>query len=167
MVFICLEYYSSTQAKTERRRGEVGVEKSGMEGGTSCSPPRSPTSHNPPYLPKPQIHCPSTVIEYCYTAVVTIDIPNSGVRCTPSSYSSAPVRQLCHPQREAASISAGVSFAGHTADCYELRVSGVPCMFSSFKKRHVPTYLSYCLLFVVLRNMTEMIHFILGSSIYR
>ena len=53
----------------------------------------------------------------CYTAVVTIDISNSGVRCTPSSYSSAAVRQLCHPQREATSISAGVSFAGHTAAC--------------------------------------------------
>ena len=70
----------------------------------------------------------------CCTAVVTIDLSNSGVRCKPSSYSSAAVRQLCHPQREATSISAGVSFAGHTAACCELQVSGVPCMFSSFKK---------------------------------
>ena len=74
----------------------------------------------------------------CYTAVVTIDLSISGVRCKPSSYSSAAVRQLCHHQREATSIS-GVSFAGHTAaaSC-EWRT-----MFS-FKKRHVPTYLSSC-----------------------
>ena len=34
-------------------------------------------------------------------AVVTVDLSNSGVRCKPSSYSSAAVLQLCHHQREA------------------------------------------------------------------
>ena len=75
----------------------------------------------------------------CYTAVVTIDLSNSGVRCKPSSYSSAAVRQLCHHQREATSISGG-SFAGHTTAASCERRAG----FTSIKKRHVPTYLSSC-----------------------
>ena len=37
----CLEYHSSTQEKTERRRREVGVKRSAMEGGISCSLPSS------------------------------------------------------------------------------------------------------------------------------
>ena len=63
------------------------------------------------------------------------------VRCKPSKFWSTAVRQLYHHQREATSTS-GVSFAGHTA--------AASCewsiMFFSFKKRYVPTSLSYCLL---------------------
>ena len=61
------------------------------------------------------------------------------MRCKPSKFWSTAVRQLYHHQRKATSTS-GVSFAGHTA--------AASCewsiMFFSFKKRHVPTYLSYC-----------------------
>ena len=55
-----------------------GVEKSVMEGGTSCSLPRSPTSHNPPYLHEPQMHCPST--GHDVTAFTMVDTPRCPVR---------------------------------------------------------------------------------------
>ena len=45
---LILQQYPS---ETERRQREMGVEKSEMEGGTSCSPPLSPTSHNPRTYP--------------------------------------------------------------------------------------------------------------------
>ena len=57
--------------KTRRREREVGVEKSAMEGGISCSPPCLPTSHNPPYVPKPQstVHRPATMQRFSLSRI--------------------------------------------------------------------------------------------------
>ena len=68
---LCLECYSSTQGKTERRRREVGVEKRTMEGGIGCSSSRLPTSNNPPYVPKPQstVHRPATMKQFSLSRI--------------------------------------------------------------------------------------------------
>ena len=75
----------------------------------------------------------------CYTAIVTIELSNSGV-CVASPHHTRQVRCGSFATTRERLPPSGVSFAGHTAaaaSC-EWRTG-----FTSFKKRHVPTYLSY------------------------